>query len=61
MGTPQRGYRIEVAPWRFEFVRFVGLQWRCSCPDQAMFGGRGYECQHILAVKSLLAHREEVA
>jgi hypothetical protein len=59
MGAIEKGYRIEVGPWRYEFVRFAGLLWRCSCRDWA-FAAQNYQfsCAHISQVKALLASKE---
>jgi hypothetical protein len=63
MGTPQRGYRIEVKPFQYVFVFFAGLRWHCSCSD-FLFNSKRYTflCSHILRVQQMLGREaKEVA
>jgi hypothetical protein len=62
VGIPERGFRVPVRDgWQSEFVRFVGLQWHCTCRDYA-FAARRYEfvCEHIRRVQEVLMGKTEV-
>lgn len=54
----QKGYRVPVSPFRSVFVSFKPYQWRCECEDFSMFRQAGYECRHIVAVKTWLRTQE---
>jgi hypothetical protein len=63
IGRPEKGYRVQLSPFRSVFVAFRPFSWTCECEDFYFNSknGCGYECRHIRAVKALLASREEVA